>query len=121
MVFGTFDGILEQHLKLFESAREKGDYLIVVIARDENVKKIRGEWPQLSEGKRQKLVQRQKDVSRAVLGYKRNKLKIIKELRPDIVCLDYAQKIDLNELKEGLSDMKVVPQIIRLKEIKDNE
>ena len=41
MVFGTFDGLHEGHLDFFRQAREYGDYLIVAVARDVNVKKIK--------------------------------------------------------------------------------
>ena len=39
LIFGTFDGIHEGHLNLFKQAKKYGDYLIVVVGRDENIKK----------------------------------------------------------------------------------
>ena len=44
MVFGTFDGIHRGHLHFFKQARGlvKNPYLIVSVARDVNVKRIKG-------------------------------------------------------------------------------
>ena len=41
MLFGTFDGLHEGHFDLFRQAKKYGDYLVVVVARDVNVKKIK--------------------------------------------------------------------------------
>ena len=42
MVFGTFDIVHMGHIHMFEQAREYGDKLIVIVARDNNVEKIKG-------------------------------------------------------------------------------
>lgn len=39
LTFGVFDYFHYGHLKLFEQAREYGDYLIVAIQKDEDIKK----------------------------------------------------------------------------------
>ncbi len=121
MVFGTFDGVHAGHLNLFTQARAYGDYLIVVIARDVNVKKIKNAYPNSSEKKRQKEIHKVKEVDRAVLGYLRNKLAIIKEQKPDIVCLGYDQKIEIPELKQKLEVMGMRPEIYRLESYKPEE
>ena len=57
MVFGTFDGLHKGHLDFFRQAKNfiKNSYLIVSIARDKNVKKIKGDMPLLREKERAKL------------------------------------------------------------------
>ena len=54
MVFGTFDGLHQGHLNFFKQARNlsKNSYLIVSVARDKNVKKIKGRLPYLNEKKK---------------------------------------------------------------------
>ena len=42
ILFGTFDIFHKGHKNFLEQAQEFGDYLIVVIARDKTVKKIKG-------------------------------------------------------------------------------
>ncbi|HEY4500387.1 MAG TPA: adenylyltransferase/cytidyltransferase family protein, partial [Candidatus Paceibacterota bacterium] len=42
MVFGTFDILHPGHLYFLRAAKKLGDYLIVSLARDVNVRKIKG-------------------------------------------------------------------------------
>jgi len=52
MLFGTFDIFHEGHRDFLRQAREYGDYLIVVIARDETVKNVKGKLPRNNESVR---------------------------------------------------------------------
>ena len=52
MAFGTFDGLHPGHLNFLKQARRLGDSLVVVVARDANVRKIKGRFPRLGEGER---------------------------------------------------------------------
>ena len=58
MVFGTFDGLHKGHISFFKQAKNliKNSFLIVSIARDKNVIKIKGKEPKLSENERLILV-----------------------------------------------------------------
>ena len=114
MVFGTFDNLHPGHLDFFAQAKKYGDYLIVVVARDINVKKYKGAPPAFSENARRKIVQKAKNVDKAVLGYKQNRFKIIKELKPDVVCLGYDQKMEIEILRQKLIELHVNAQIYRL-------
>ncbi|MCD4694128.1 adenylyltransferase/cytidyltransferase family protein, partial [bacterium] len=49
MCFGTFDNLHLGHLFYLKEAKKFGDYLVVVIARDNNVKKIKGRCPREDE------------------------------------------------------------------------
>ena len=98
MVFGTFDLLHKGHLNFFEQARKHGDYLIIVVARDKTVKKIKARLPHHKEKKRLKDVRPFAD--KAVLGYIRDRYKVIKNLRPDIICLGYDQKVNEEELEK---------------------
>ena len=114
MVFGTFDSLHPGHLNFFQQARKYGDYLIVIIARDVNVKKIKGCYPDLSEKERQKSVAQTKKVAKAILGYKINRFKIIKKIKPDVICLGYDQRIKISELENKLEELKLKVDIYRL-------
>jgi len=98
MVFGTFDILHKGHLNYFKQAKQHGDYLIAVIARDKNVKKIKAKLPKNNEKIRLNKVK--KHVNKAVLGYIKDKYKILKKLKPDIICLGYDQKTSLKDLKK---------------------
>ncbi|MBW2977337.1 adenylyltransferase/cytidyltransferase family protein [Candidatus Woesearchaeota archaeon] len=97
MVFGTFDVLHKGHLNFFSQAKKHGDYLIAVVARDKTVKEVKGIFPRHNEKKR--LVEVKKHVDKAVLGYIRDKYKVISKFKPDIICLGYDQRSFINGLK----------------------
>lgn len=93
MVFGTFDLLHPGHLSYFKQARKFGDFLIVVVARDKNVLKIKSRKPRESEKKRLKKVKKLKTVDKVVLGDLWDKLKAIKKEKPAVICFGYDQKV----------------------------
>ena len=111
ITFGTFDLLHLGHLNYFQQAKEHGNHLTVVIARDKNIKK-----PIIfSEDERLKLVKSLKIVDEAVLGKKEDKLKIIQEINPDIICLGYDHPIKEGNLKESLNKLNLNSEIKRMK------
>lgn len=114
MVFGSFDPLHDGHRSLFAQAKAKGNYLIVVVARDQSIKKIKGARPAQSETERLKIVAEEPMVDQATLGYLYDHFKIIKKYRPEIICLGYDQKMEIRELKEKLAEFNLTPEICRL-------
>lgn len=115
MVFGTFDIFHEGHRDFFRQARTYGESLIVVIARDKNVLKIKYRLPQNNESVRQKTISESKLADIVVLGDLGDKYKVIQENRPDVICFGYDQKVFEQELKEKLNEFGLgSTQIIRL-------
>ena len=98
MVFGTFDILHKGHLNLFQQAKQHGDYLITVVARDKTVEKVKGKAPKYNEKERLKNIKPY--VDKAVLGYINNKYKIIEKYQPGMICLGYDQKFFLEGLKQ---------------------
>ena len=110
MVFGTFDIFHPGHFNFLEQAKSYGDYLIVVIARDVNVLKIKGSLPKFKESIRKKSVASFKIVDKTVFGDKIKSFKVIERNNPDIVCLGYDQDLDGSleqEIKERFTKIKV--------------
>lgn len=114
MVFGTFDYFHAGHENLFEQAKKLGDYLIVIVARDETVKTIKGENPKYSEKKRLKIVEKHPLVDKAVLGEIENKYKVIQKWKPDIIALGYDQFVFTYRLEKIIIDAKLNTEIHRL-------
>lgn len=110
---GVFDIIHLGHLHFLEKAKDLGDELIVVVARDSTARKMKHE-PITSEGMRVELVQALKPVDRAVLGYEDDMFRIIQEVRPDIIALGYDQQFDENQLKEELARRGMDAKVVRL-------
>ena len=114
MVFGTFDIIHPGHIFLFNEAKNYGDYLIVVVSRDKNAKKEIVN----NEGSRLAAVKRLKEVDHAILGDEKDKIKVIAELRPDVICLGYDQKIGVAELKRKIKKIGSKIRVYRIKAFK---
>jgi len=112
MIFGTFDILHKGHLNFFKQARKRGDFLIAVIARDKTVLKIKSKLPINKERTRAAAVKKSGFVDKVVLGGLKNKYKIIKKIRPDVICLGYDQKAFI----DGLKNFRI--PIIKLKSFK---
>ena len=118
MIFGTFDGIHEGHLNLFKQAKSKGDYLIAVVGRDATVKKVKNRWPGLGEKERAKNLRKYSDIDKVLLGGKGDPFKIIKRIKPDIICLGYDQNSFTQDLKKEIEVRKIKVKIVRLRAYK---
>jgi len=104
MVFGTFDLVHKGHLHFFKQARKlaKNPFLIVSMARDVNVKKIKGRVPVKSENQRLKAIKKIQLVDKAVLGGKRAYIKHILREKPQIIALGYDQSAYTKNLRRLL-------------------
>ena len=122
MVFGTFDGLHKGHLNFFKQAKKlgKNSFLVVSVARDKNVLKIKKRKPWLSEKERLALVREVKFIDKVVLAGKAKYLPHILKERPDIIALGYDQKAYVKELKRDLKNKGVLVKIVRLKPYKEN-
>ncbi len=120
LLFGCFDLIHKGHLNLFEQANKHGQ-IIVVIARDKTIKKIKTKPPKHKEKQRLKHLKKIKTISKVYLGNTGNKYKIIKKINPDIICLGYDQKIYVKDLKKELNKRKLKIKVIRLKPYKPHK
>ncbi len=125
MVFGTFDGVHKGHLDFFKQAKKlaQKSFLIVSVARDQNVLKIKGQLPIFNEKKRMALIKKYKIVDRVVLAGMKNHIPHIIKARPAIIALGYDQKAYVRNLKKDLKnrDKKgILIKIVRLKPYKEN-
>lgn len=115
MAFGTFDILHPGHSYVLKEAKKLGDYLVVIIARDATVEKLKGKKSVFDEKTRLKNLKKLNIVDKVRLGSLGNKYQVIIDEQPDIIALGYDQKFFV----EGLKDIvgKNV-QIVRLKSFK---
>jgi FAD synthetase len=91
LAFGAFDIVHKGHEYYLREARKLGDKLTVVIARDKSVLAQKGKLPLYSEDKRKQEVEYLQIADKVILGNNEDRLKIILEIKPDIICLGYDQ------------------------------
>jgi len=121
VVAGTFDILHPGHINFFEQAKKHGDRLIVIIARDATVKKIKGKLPKNKENDRLKKVQNQELVDRAILGQLQDPIQTVANLKPDVLALGYDQRTFTERLKAELGKRGCYPKIVRLKPYRPNK
>lgn len=120
MAFGTFDLLHPGHVYFLKQAKKHDKNLIVVIARDLTVKKVKGKLPIHNERQRQKAVRDLNLANKVILGSLADRYAAIKRYRPDVICLGYDQKFFIDKLQEKLLQFKLKTKIIRLKPYKPN-
>ena len=122
MVFGTFDGLHPGHLNFFKQTRQIffNVFLIVSVARDRNVLRIKKRLPALREKKRLAIIKKSRLADKVVLGGIRNHLSHILKEKPDAIALGYDQKEYIKGLKKSLEDKGLSIKIMRLKPYREN-
>ncbi|MEK7113297.1 MAG: adenylyltransferase/cytidyltransferase family protein, partial [Patescibacteria group bacterium] len=122
MVFGTFDGLHKGHFDFFKQARKLAvePFLIVSVARDKNVLKIKGERPILSEKERINLIKKNGLADKVILAGVQNHIPHILKEKPDVIALGYDQSAYVENLKEDLRKSGLVVKIVRLKPYKEH-
>jgi FAD synthetase len=123
LAFGTFDLLHPGHKFFLKQCREKGDKLVVLVARDKTVKHLKGSSPIHSETERMKNIKNLKIADLVLLGKHNHKKRydILEMIRPDIICLGYDQKFFVRNLNRVLKRLNLKAKIIRIKTFKPNK
>jgi FAD synthetase len=117
MVFGTFDMIHAGHEDLFRQARLLADepYLIVSIATDKNVERIKGKKPRNSQQERREMLAAHELVDEAVIGDEDGYVGHILKVNPDIIALGYDQTGEyVDHVQEDLTRSGLSVKVMRL-------
>ncbi|MBI2143138.1 FAD synthase [Candidatus Woesearchaeota archaeon] len=114
MCFGTFDVLHEGHKFYLTEAKRLGDYLVVVVARDDTVKEVKKRQPLHSESERVRHLQQLGIADKVVLGNPGDKLKVIEDEMPDVICFGYDQNAFTENAKEKLKQRGLNVEVVRL-------
>jgi FAD synthetase len=117
MATGTFDILHMGHIYYLKEAKKLGDRLVVVVACDETVRKLKHE-PITSEQLRLGLIKELAVVDEAYLGRKDDIYTIVEEIKPDIIALGFDQVHDKNELQRELRKRGLNTRVVRLEKLK---
>ena len=97
---GVYDIIHPGHIHTLKNSKQEGDLLIVSIARDNRVIKIKGRKPINNEKMRTILVSAIRYVDFTVLGSKGDIFGNVKKIKPNVITIGYDQTHQINELKK---------------------
>ncbi len=117
MVFGTFDMIHAGHEDFFRQARSLAldPFLIVSVARDSAVKRIKGVSPRNRENERLAIIAANPLVDKAVLGDEVGYISHIRANAPQIIALGYDQDGEYVErLEEDLRKAGLTVRVERM-------
>jgi FAD synthetase len=121
---GVFDLLHLGHVRFLEDAKKAGGAnakLIVIIAKDSTVERIKGKKPIMSEEQRRSLVESLKVVDEAVLGYEGLDIgEVLSKIKPDVIALGYDQAEMEAEVKTYLVVHKAAIQIVRIGKFGEN-
>ena len=120
---GVFDLIHLGHVRFLEEAKRAGGAnakLIVIIARDSNVEKMKGK-PIMSEDQRRALVESLKVVDKAVLGYEKFDIgEMIEKIKPDVIALGYDQASMEGDVKNYIAEHKLRVEVVKIGKFGEN-
>ncbi len=117
MIFGTFDMIHDGHESLFQQARALAEvpHLIVSVARDVNVMRVKGVRPRKGESERVELVTKHALVDEAVLGDEHGYMEHVRAYMPNIIALGYDQVGEyVDDLESALRNEGLHTKVVRL-------
>ena len=101
VVFGTFDLLHEGHLDFLRQAGKFGVELMVAVPSDRVVEMLKRKKPSWDEKMRLGAVASLEGVAKAILGDDEiGTYSIIKQHKPDVICLGY----DQDDLKKDLEE-----------------
>lgn len=109
---GTFDILHPGHLLFLSKAKELGDELYVIVARDSMVK--HKPKPVVPEVQRLAMVQGLRVVDKALLGSETDMFEPLREIKPDIIALGNNQHFDEKELQEKLCLHGIEARVVRI-------
>lgn len=116
LAFGTFDLLHPGHCWFLRHAKRLGSKLIVVVARDANVLRLKGRRTIQGERLRLRAVRQLSCVTRATLGQREfnHRYALVHKLKPDIIALGYDQHTRTRSLQRDLAALGLRPKLVRI-------
>ncbi|MHA1199061.1 MAG: adenylyltransferase/cytidyltransferase family protein [Candidatus Heimdallarchaeaceae archaeon] len=100
---GTYDILHIGHLFTLEQARLLGNALVVVLATDKNVERLKNRLPTHSMDDRAQILENVKTVDAVIKGSETDFMSTVDFIDPDIIALGYDQAEEEKSLYESVS------------------
>ena len=111
---GVFDIIHPGHIHTLNEAKKLGDFLVVVIATDKTVIKMKKREPLHDAQARQELVSSLSMVDLCIIGDEEDIFKTVDLIKPQIIALGYDQIHQEKFISEGCSNLILNVTVARL-------
>jgi len=113
MATGTFDLLHMGHIFFLREAKKLGDKLVVVVATDATVRKLKHE-PVTPQDIRLNLIKELKVVDEAYLGSEDDMYAIVEKIHPDIIALGFDQVYNETDITAELKKRGLSATVVRL-------
>ena len=111
---GVFDIIHPGHIHTLNEAKKLGDFLVVVIATDKTVMKMKKRKPLHNAQARQELVSSLSMVDLCIIGNEEDIFKTVDLIKPQIIALGYDQIHQEKFITEGCKKINLDVTVARL-------
>ena len=115
---GVFDLVHYGHIRFLKEAKKAGGdnaCLIVVVARDKTVARLKGKPPVLPEEQRRAIVESLKPVDEAILGVEGfDMAEVLGHVRPDIVAVGYDQVQEEAAVRKVITEKGLFIKVVRI-------
>lgn len=108
MGFGTFDAVHPGHRFYLQQLKALGDELFIVIARDDNVTRIKGNAPHFNEEERKRAVEDFGIADQVLLGDAKDFFKVLRDHKPDVLGFGYDQRVKIEEIQTAFPEIEIV-------------
>jgi FAD synthetase len=115
---GAFELLHPGHVRFLVEAKRvggEGSRLVVVVARDETIRRRKGREPILGEEARKEIISMLKPVDEVILGHVPFSFeKVIEEVKPDIVVFGYDQEDLMREFMKFVECRGLNVKVVKL-------
>ncbi len=107
MVFGVFDELHDGHRDFLRQAKEHGDHVVVVVARDAIIARLYGKKPNNDEITRISELLKDGSADDIVMGHIEDRKQVFLEHKPDVIVLGFSQEKFSKELRENEKELGI--------------
>jgi FAD synthetase len=122
---GAFDLLHYGHVYYLTEAKKAGGEnakLVVIVAKDRTVERLKGNRPVIPEDQRRALVESLKVVDEAILGYENmDMLRVIEKVKPDVIALGYDEEKIEKKLKRLIAEKGLNIKVVRIDRFEEDE
>jgi FAD synthetase len=115
---GVFDLVHYGHVRFIEEAKKiggKNTQLIVIVARDRTVQRLKGRKPIISEDQRRAVIESLKPVDEAILGYEDLSFEdTILKVNPNIIAMGHDQQVLEKQIRNFITQHNLNIRVVRI-------